>query len=213
VNIGSASGVTTQALLTSMDSPLGRCAGHSLEVIESIEILKGGGPEDVRDLSVQLAARMVLLGKGAETLNEAEDRVREVLASGRGLEKFRQIIEQQGGNPRVIDDYSLLPSAPAREIVRAGRSGFVHGWHARRVGEAIALLGGGRERVEHGIDHGVGATVHARAGDQVQAGDALLELHYRDPGRLPAALHILKDACPISDAPPASMPLILEVME
>src|SRR5438874_1171562 len=114
VSIGLAHGVRTLALITAMDVPLGRAIGNSLEVIESIETLKGKGPADLEALSLTLAARMVRLGNAADSEDAAEEKVRQALASGRGLEKLRQIIEHQGGDPRVIDDYGCLPSAPER---------------------------------------------------------------------------------------------------
>jgi pyrimidine-nucleoside phosphorylase len=211
--IGVAEGVRTEVLLTAMHHPLGRAVGNSLEVAECLEVLRGGGPADVRDLSVQLAARMVRLAGLAPDLGEAESRVRAALASGAGLEKLRQVIERQGGDPRVVDDSGRLPAAPHRELIRADRSGFARGWDAERVGRATVLLGAGRDRVEDTIDHAVGAVVLARPGDAVRAGDPLLELHYRDRGRLGAARALLRDACPIADEPPPQRPLVLEVLE
>src|SRR5437868_3529571 len=114
VTIGSASGVRTQALLTAMDVPLGRAVGNALEVIECLETLKGRGPADLKTLSLLLAARMLHLGGMAATLEEAQSKIQDALTSGRGLEKFRQIIEQQGGDPRIVEDYSRLPAAPQR---------------------------------------------------------------------------------------------------
>jgi pyrimidine-nucleoside phosphorylase len=213
VRVGEANGVRTQALITAMDAPLGRCAGHALEVAECIEVLKGGEPEDVRELSVQLAARMVHLGQAAASLAEAESKVRAALSSGRGLEKFRQIIEQQGGDVRVIDDPGQLPAAPHREVIRAERAGYVQEWHALKLGEAIAVLGGGRERVTDAIDHAVGAVLLAKPGDRVAAGDGLLELHYRDASKLAAAKERLAGVYTIGDAPPLAQPLVLEVLE
>jgi pyrimidine-nucleoside phosphorylase len=212
VSIGNAQGVRTQALLTAMDVPLGRAIGNALEVSECIETLKGKGSRDIEKLSVLLAARMVCLAGLTTTVEEAETKVREALASGRGVEKLRQIIAQQGGDPRVIDDTSRLPAAPHREIVRADRAGYVHGFHAERVGKATVLLGAGRDRVEDSIDPAVGAVVLVRPGDTVKVGDPLLELHYRDASRLGAAMELLQGACPISDAPPTPAPLVLDTV-
>ena len=200
--IGTAQGVHTEAVLTPMDRPLGRAVGNALEVIESIETLKGRGPKDVEDLSVHLAARMVRLGGLATTLEEAETQVRAALDSGAALEKFRAMIEQQGGDSHVLDDYASLPTAPRREVLRADRAGYVRGFEAERLGRATVLLGAGRDRVEDAVDPAVGAVVLARPGQQVKAGDELLELHYRDPARLDAARALHRDACPIEDAPP-----------
>jgi pyrimidine-nucleoside phosphorylase len=213
IAIGAVHGLRTQALLTAMDVPLGLAVGNALEVAESIAVLRGEGSEDVESLSSRLAARMVWLGRATTSLDEAEAKVADVLRSGRGLEKFQAIVAQQGGDPRIIDDPSRLPSAPNRDLIRADRTGFVQGWQAERIGKATVLLGAGRDRVEDTIDPAVGALLLARPGDHVKPGDGLIELHYRDAGRLGLAKGLLAGACPISDAPPAEAPLILEVVE
>jgi pyrimidine-nucleoside phosphorylase len=211
-SIGLAQGVQTEALLTSMDTPLGRMVGNALEVRECIDTLRGQGPADIEELSVVLAVRMVRLAGVARTMEEAEVKVRAALATGAGLAKLQQIIEQQGGDARVIDDVTRLPSAPRRELVRADRSGYVHGWEAQAVGRAALVLGAGRDRVEDAVDHAVGAMVLARRGEQVREGDPLLELHYREGDRLGRALALLEGAYPIRDEPPVACPLILEVL-
>jgi pyrimidine-nucleoside phosphorylase len=213
VSIGNAQGVRTEALLTAMDRPLGRAVGNALEVIECFEVLKGRGPEDITNLSVLLAAKMLHLGARAATLEDAERQVREALASGRGLEKFRDVIRQQGGDPRVVDDYSRMPAAPHREMVRAARSGIVQGFEAERVGRATVVLGAGRDRVEDNVDPAVGAVLLVDRGARVKAGDPILELHYRDRLRLDAALALLQDACSIQDAKPTHEPIVLETVQ
>jgi pyrimidine-nucleoside phosphorylase len=210
IDIGTAQSVRTEAVLTAMDVPLGRAVGNALEVAESIAVLRGDGPEDVTRLSSHLAARMVYLGGAATSLEEAEAKIAEALHSGRGLEKFRQVVAQQGGDPRIIDDPSRLPSAPHREVIRAERAGHVHGWDAERVGRAASLLGAGRDRVEDGVDPAVGAVVLVRPGERVKPGDGLIELHYRDSARLAAARELLAEACPIEEMPPPESPLIVE---
>ena len=200
--IGISQGVRTEAVLTPMNRPLGRAVGNALEVIECIETLKGDGPKDIENLSVHLAVRMVRLGGLANTLEEAEAKVRVALTSGAGLEKFRTMIEQQGGDPRVVDDYPLMPTAPRREILRAERAGYVHGFAAELLGRATVQLGAGRDRVDDVVDPAVGAMVLVRTGQQVKVGDALLELHYSDSARLEAARLLLRDACPIEARPP-----------
>ena len=121
VAIGNASGVKTEAIITAMDAPLGRAVGNALEVIECLDVLKGGGPQDLVDVSVELAARMLVLGKVAGDIGAAERQVRSAIGSGAGLERFRQIIEIQGGDPKVIDDYTRLPHVPGRHLVPATR--------------------------------------------------------------------------------------------
>ena len=159
-----------------------------------------------------LAARMLRLGGGAGTDHEAEGKIRAALSSGRGLEKFREIIAQQGGDARVVDDYSRLPSAPERTTFTASRSGYVTRLDAELVGRATMVLGAGRDRVEDVIDPAVGAKLLAKTGDPVRAGDVVVELHYRDPSRLGNALELLRSACQIEDQPPAHEELILETI-
>ncbi len=212
VAIGNANGVRTEALVTAMDTPLGRAVGNALEVSECFETLRGRGPKDLETLSVMLAARMLQLGGAAASAEEAEGKVRAALASGRGLEKFREIIAQQGGDPRVIDDPTRLPAAPHRAIFAADRGGYITNLDAELVGRATMVLGAGRNRVEDAVDHAVGAIVLAKRGDAVRAGAPIVELHYRDAGQLETALQLIQSACTIGDAPPAAQPIILETV-
>jgi len=212
VAIGQANGVRTQALLTAMDVPLGRAVGNSLEVIECLETLKGRGPADLESLAVALAGRMLRLGGGADNDQEAERKIRAALGSGHGLEKFRDIIAQQGGDARIVDDYTRLPSTPARTTFTASRSGYVSRLDAELLGRATMVLGAGRDRVEDVIDPGVGAKMIARTGDPVRAGDAVVELHYRDSSRLGTAMELLGKACQIADEPPVPQELILQTI-
>jgi pyrimidine-nucleoside phosphorylase len=212
VATGQASGVRTEALITGIDAPLGRAVGNALEVAEAIATLKEEGPDDLTDLSVTLAARMLLLANVAASEEEATERVRAALSSGKGLEKLREILRQQGGDPRVVDDPSRLPRAPHRLLVEAECSGYVTGLHAELVGRATMQLGAGRDRVEHPVDHAVGAILRAVPGQQVRAGDALVEVHYRDAARLDRALELLNRAWRIEDAPPQPAPLVLETV-
>jgi pyrimidine-nucleoside phosphorylase len=212
VATGGANGVRTTALVTAMDVPLGRAVGHSLEVIEALEVLKDRGPNDVRTLALALAARMVLMGGQAATLAEAETRVKEALTSGRGLEKFRAIVAEQGGNPHVVDYYDNLPSTPRRALVQAERSGYLTGFDAEMIGRALTVLGAGRDRVEDAIDHGVGATLLKARGDGVRAGEGILELHYRELTRLGPALALIKPAIVVGDAPPPPEAQVLETV-
>jgi pyrimidine-nucleoside phosphorylase len=210
VAIGNRSGVRSEALLTAMDVPLGRAVGNSIEIIESIETLKGKGPKDLEDLSVTLAARMVRLAGLAPTNAEADAQVRRALTSGAGVEKFRQVIEHQGGDPKVVDDYGRLPAAPSREVVAAPRGGFVSDIDAMAVGRASMALGAGREKAEDAIDPAPGLWIKAHLGDRVNAGDPLVELLYRDKRRAAEAASLIARAYTIEDAPPSPTSLILE---
>lgn len=210
VKVGTANGLKMSALITAMDVPLGRYVGNSLEVIESIETLKGNGPSDLTDLSVVLAARMVRLAGVCPDDTSAETKVRAALADGRGLEVFRKCIEQQGGDPKVTDDYSRLPSTDKTTTVVAGRDGYVAAMNAEKVGVAVRMLGGGRDRAEDAIDPAVGVIVRAKPGERVGPRDTVFEVHHRGGAKLGDALLLLGTAFDVADAPPAAEPLILE---
>jgi pyrimidine-nucleoside phosphorylase len=209
VAIGQASGVRTEAVITDMDAPLGRAIGNAVEVIESIEVLKGQGPSDLEEISLALAARMLVLAGISSGESEALQQVRKVVASGEALDRFRRIIETQGGDSRVVDDYGLLPAAPERSTVLASRSGYVGRIDAELIGRASVVLGAGRDRVEDGVDPAVGIVLKARRGDRVGAGDPVLELQYRTIDRRDAAQALAERAIVIDDAPPAERPQIL----
>jgi pyrimidine-nucleoside phosphorylase len=210
VAIGRAAGVRTEALITAMDAPLGREVGNANEVVESIETLKGSGPEDLERLSVILAARMLVVAGVCASETDAEARVRGAIASGAGVEKFRQIIEHQGGDPRVVDDYNRLPSAPDVEPVVAPATGHLSALHAEMVGRAAVALGAGRGRLDDVIDHGVGITVLVKPGAKVTAGDRVFEVRHRNRRGLDAALTLLRDAIAVSDQAPTPRPLIVD---
>jgi pyrimidine-nucleoside phosphorylase len=209
VSIGNASGVKTEAVITDMDVPLGRAVGNALEVIECIEVLKGRGPTDLTDVSVDLTARMLVLGGAARDRAAAATKVRGALASGEGLERFRRIIEFQGGDPRVIDDYGRLPSAPDRHLITAHRDGFVTYIDAELVGKASVALGAGRDTVDAAVDLGVGITLVATEGDAIHAGQPVFELHYRDEAKLSQAVQMLLRATAIGATRPAPRRLIV----
>jgi len=210
VSIGKAAGVRTEAIITAMDAPLGRAVGNALEVAECIDVLKGGGPSDLVDVSLELTARMLALGGVAPDRDTARARARAAIASGDGLDRFRRIVENQGGDPRIVDDRSRLPAAPERHVVRADRGGFVNRVEAGLVGRASVCLGAGRDRVDDRIDPAVGILVLAKPGDQVERGDGLLELHYGDAGRRDAALALLAESITIGDAPGPPAPLVVD---
>jgi pyrimidine-nucleoside phosphorylase len=209
VAIGTASGVKTEAIITRMDAPLGRAVGNALEVIESFEVLNGRGPADLVDLSVALAARMLMLGRVADDPEDAERKVRDAIASGAGLERFRRIIEQQGGDPHVVEDYGRLPAAPERHVVTAPRTGFLTSLDAELIGRASVVLGAGRDRVDDSIDPAVGIMVVAKPGAELRAGDAVLELHFRDRDRRDLAAGLAERAIQIEESRPNRSPLIV----
>ena len=210
VAIGEGSGVRTEALITDMSAPLGRMVGNSLEVVECLETLKGRGPGDLEQLSVLLAARMLIVGGLERDEAAAVQRVRRALESGAGLEKFGAIVEFQGGDRRVIDQYDRLPSAPDRHDVNAPRDGYVSALRAEPIGRAAVGLGAGRGRLDDVIDPGVGVEVVAAVGSAVRAGDAILRVHHRGGRGLPEALPLLAAAISIADETPTSHPIVVE---
>ena len=209
VAIGNASGVKTEAIITAMESPLGHAVGNALEVIECLEVLKGRGPQDLIEVSVALTARMLVLGRVADDLPAAVLMVRQAIASGAGLERFRGIIEVQGGDPRIVDDYGRMPHVADRHLVTASRAGFVTAVNAELVGRASVALGAGRDRVDDPVDPAVGIMVVAKPGDAVREGAPVLELHYRDRPRLEAAMRLTSQAITIGDQPPPPARLIV----
>jgi pyrimidine-nucleoside phosphorylase len=202
VAIGTAAGVRTEAFITDMDAPLGQAIGNALEIVECVDVLKGAGPKDLTEVVIRLASRMILLA-GVETdAAAARQRAQTAIDSGTARERFARMIERQGGDPRIVDDYSRLPTAPGRETVAAERAGFVTRMRAEPLGRASNVLGAGRTRVGDPVDHAVGLVVLAKPGDRVERGDALIEIHHRDGVGLEAARALCGAALAIGDAPP-----------
>ena len=211
VDLAAMHGVRTRALLTRMDTPLGRAVGNSHEVIEAIETLRGRGPADVEALSIQLAAAMVELAGLAADAATAEARVREALSTGAGLERFRTIVAAQGGDAGVIDDYGRLPIGRLQEPCRAGRQGVVAAIDAELVGRAAVALGAGRATVDAVIDPGAGIELLAPVGTPVDASEPVLLLIGNEYTRLEAARELLAGAITIADSAPAP-PLVIDVL-
>jgi pyrimidine-nucleoside phosphorylase len=217
VRTGNSCGVRTEALLTDMSQPLGEAVGNAVEVVECIEIMRGEAPEaagPVRDLSLELAARMVALSGVGGTLEEARSLARRALESGAALERFRLNVEAQGGDPRVCDEPGRLKDLTlAEEQIKSERAGYVVSVDAAEVGRAVASLGGGRVRVEDRIDPAVGFLARARLGQQLRAGDALGVLLSRGGAGAEAAATRIRAAYTVGDEPPAQSPeLIKEVI-
>ncbi|MFY9607063.1 MAG: thymidine phosphorylase [Blastocatellia bacterium] len=194
IDIAHGMGKDAAALITDMNQPLGRAVGNSLEVIESFEALKGNGPPDFIDLCRELAAEMLQMGGAASDINRGRALYNELIGSGAALEKMRQIIEAQSGDPRVVDDYGLLPSAVHTKAVLTPQAGFVQAIDAEGVGHASMLLGAGRARLDSQIDYGVGLMVEARIGDRIERGSPLVTLHFSDEGPVEEAANSITRA-------------------
>jgi pyrimidine-nucleoside phosphorylase len=189
------------ALITDMDQPLGRFAGHSNEVIESIEVLRGRGAADLRELSIELSAWMFYLGDRTKSVDEGRTLVEKLIASGEALEKFKQGIALQGGDARVIDNYELLPQAKNRQELKSRSNGYLSATNCMQFGIALAMLGGGRERKEDTIDFGVGLEFHKRIGDLVTANETLVSIHYNSDAKRADAAALIESSFVFSDQP------------
>ncbi len=206
VGIGARHGVETVALITRMDQPLGREVGNSNEIRESIDVLKGEGPDDLVELT--LAFGEVMLGMGG--VEGGRDRLTEAISSGAALEKLIDVVVAQGGDPAVVRDPSLLPTAPHVDVIESEADGFITRCDALTVGTAATRLGAGRERKEDEIDPGVGITVEAKLGERVTRGQPLATIRHSDPARFSALRDALRAAWEIGDTAPALPPLIVE---
>lgn len=212
VETGERMGKRVVALITDMDEPLGSRIGNALEVVEVLEVLRGEGPEDLRQLCLELAGWMLRLGGAATTVADGRKRGEELIASGKALDKFRQMVELQGGDLRAIDDPKRLPRAEHTMMVCSPRDGYVAALQCEQVGTACVLLGGGRERKEDSVDPAVGIVLHKKAGDAVSAGEGLATIHYNAEARAGRARRLLEESYRIADAPAQKRPLIHRVI-
>jgi pyrimidine-nucleoside phosphorylase len=213
VETGERMGKRTVALITDMDQPLGNMIGNALEVVEVVDILRGDGPEDLRDLCVELAGWMLHLGGVSKTVSDGKQESAKLISSGQALERFRQMVELQGGDPRVIDDPKGLPQARHSRRVLCAKSGYISSLQCEQIGTACVILGGGRERKEDSVDPAVGIVLHRKVGDRVTAGEPFATIHYNSESRVAGAQQLLRDSCRISDSPPIEKrPLIHQVI-
>jgi pyrimidine-nucleoside phosphorylase len=212
VAIGEDSGRATGALITDMSQPLADAVGNASEVREAIEVLRGERPGRFADLCVALAGHMAALTGVAEDAERGEAAAREALASGAALERFRQFVEAQGGDPRIVDDASLLPQAPVSHQVRAGRGGWLETVDAEAIGRAAASVGAGRQRKEDTIDLGVGIDFLVRVGDELDGDAVVARVLANDEASAEAAGRQVLDALTWSDAPVDPPPLVHDVI-
>ena len=210
VAIGKGLGVRMRALITRMDQPLGRAVGNAVEIAECVECLRGGGPADLVDLSIELAAEMVLMGEVADTIDQARDRCRLAIDNGSALAHFRKLVAAQGGDPHAIDDLGKLPQPKGTIEVDSKLAGYVHALHARPIGQATMLLGAGRARIDSKIDPAVGVILHKKVGDRVEVGEPLCTVLVNDAPGIEVALEMIGAAYHVEPGPVTVEPLIVE---
>jgi pyrimidine-nucleoside phosphorylase len=213
VETGERMGKQVVALITDMDQPLGRMIGNALEVVEVVEILRGQGPDDLRQLCLELAGWMLHLGGAADTVAEGKKQSEKLISSGKALDKFRQMVELQGGDPRVIDDPKKLPQAQHSMTIDCPSDGYLASLQCEQIGTACVILGGGRERKEDSVDPSVGIVLHKKIGDAVSAGEPLATIHYNAAERAARARQLIDGSYQIADSPACEKrPLIHRVI-
>jgi pyrimidine-nucleoside phosphorylase len=213
VDTGQRMGKKMAALITDMDQPLGRYIGNALEVVEVLEVLRGDGPKDLCELCLELAGWMLFLGEAAATVQEGKQMSRHLIASGAALSKFREMVDLQGGNAKVVDDPKRLPRTEHTLDVVSKKAGYVTAIQCEQAGTACVLLGGGRERKEDSVDPAVGFVLHKKVDDSVAVGEPLCTVHYNSDARAQRAQALLQESFQIGETPPADRrPLVHRVI-
>jgi len=210
VQIGELAGREVVALLSDMNQPLGNAVGNALEVIEAIDTLHGGGPEDFREHCLHVAAHMLVLGKRASDLNEGRQLAEWAIIEDRAIEKFRTMVEAQGGDVAYVDDPDKLPKARFIEVVESPQSGYLEQVQARIIGEAAVALGAGRAKKGDPVDHAVGFVIHHKVGDKIEKGEPLFTIYANEEKLQSEALKAVLAAHCWSDEPVAPLPLFYE---
>jgi len=199
-------------VFTNMNEPLGYTIGNSLEIIESINVMKGIYVPQVTELTVRMAARLMVSFDMAKSIEEGEKKALEVLESGKALEKFKKTVEMQGGDPNSIDNAALLPRSREKKQVICLESGYINSIDALQFGKALVQLGGGRMRKEDDVDHAVGFVLNKKVGDKIEKGEILYTIHYNDENKLKNAEDYLGRAIEINEEKKETPPLILDEM-
>jgi pyrimidine-nucleoside phosphorylase len=212
VRVGEAGGKNVRAVLTAMEQPLGRTVGNALEVAESIACLRGEGPTDVLEVTYTLGAQMLLLGGAASTGSEARSKLEAVVADGRALKKFREVVSAQGGDVRVIEEPGRLPRAKHLQALVAHRAGVISDVDAMKVALAALGLGAGRARAEDTVDPAVGISELVKIGERVEAGATLCVIHAKDAKSAGVARETIQSAIAIGDQPVTAPELIGQIL-
>jgi pyrimidine-nucleoside phosphorylase len=212
VGIGRRLDKRVQALITDMSQPLGYAVGNALEVMEVSQTLQNAGPADLTRLSLELAARMIFLGKIAKSMEEAREIAQSKLLDGSGYRKLKDVIAAQGGNPQVLDRFDLLPNATGAQEITTSRGGYVSGIDAQFIGQASSMIGAGRNTKEDSIDPAVGVILEVKVGQKIEAGSILCRIYHTNEEHLEEAAELVEDAFKISQHPVEERELILEVV-
>ena len=212
VGIGRRMDKKVQALITDMNQPLGFAVGNALEIMEASQTLQNAGPADLTKLSLELAARMIHLGKKAGSLDDARRMAEKHLVEGTGYKKFKEVVAAQGGNPQALDKFELLPNATGMREVTSPRGGYVTLIDAEDIGVASNMIGAGRSKKEDTIDPAVGIILEVKVGEKVDAGSVLCRLYYTKEDNVDEAADMVEDAFRISAQKPDERELILEVV-
>ena len=213
VDTGERMGKRMVALITDMDQPLGLKIGNALEVEEIVELLEGGGSQDLCDLTVELAGWMFYVGDRTKSVKEGKALTEELIRSGKALEKFYAMVEIQGGDVATVRDVKLLPKATHTMDVLAHADGFVTAIACEQVGTACVILGGGRERQEDAVDPAVGLVLHRKVGDRVKKGERLATIHYNSDTRGQRAKKLMEESYQVGAAAPAKRALVHRVIQ
>ncbi|MBQ9961606.1 MAG: pyrimidine-nucleoside phosphorylase [Firmicutes bacterium] len=212
VEIGNSAGRRTVAAITEMGQPLGKAIGNSIEVIEAIDTLKGKGPEDITELALQLGGIMVYLGGKADSPEKGLEMTTKALKDGSGLAKLAEFIRAQGGNPNVIEDYTLFPQHSLAKELKAEKAGYIAKIRAGQIGFASQLTGAGRATKEDQIDLSAGICLCKKVGDEVAEGDTLAVFYGNDEAKISAAVKEAEAAFEISNVPTEPPLLIKEII-
>jgi pyrimidine-nucleoside phosphorylase len=212
VGIGRRMDKKVQALITDMNQPLGFAVGNALEVMEASQTLQNAGPADLTKLSLELAARMIFLGKKTASLDEARRVAEQHLVDGSAYKKLKQAVTAQGGNAQALDKFELLPNATGMREVLSPRGGYVSSINAEYIGTASNMIGAGRDKKEDSIDPAVGIILEVKHGEKVDAGSVLCRIYHTKEDRLEDAADVVEDAFRISAQKPDERELILEVV-
>ena len=212
INIGTLAGLKTIAIITNMDIPLGKEIGNSLEVKEAIEVLKGNGPEDLKEICITLAKYMVAISLNI-SIEKAEKKVVEAIQNGWAFEKFKELVRWQGGNENWIDYPENFPTSLYNEKVRAFKSGYIKSMNTEEIGKISLKLGSGREVLNQPIDYSAGITVLKKTGDYVEIGDCIAVLHTNKENIINEQIENYLNSIEFSSESVQKPKLIYEVLE